>query len=217
MPLTEYQELAVTSLGGSRLVSAAAGSGKTRVLVERLLRRVDAGADIDEFLVVTYTRAAAGELRSRILDALNQRLAADPTNRRLRRQTELCCRADVGTIDSICGRFLRQNTHLAGIAPDFKVAEPERADAIRSAVLDRLLESVYETIDEHPGRKALVDSFGAGRDDAALSELIQRLHSAVQSHPHPDRWLAEQRRALFSGELRDAGEGSMTDPSTTRS
>ena len=206
MPLTEYQELAVTSRGGSRLVSAAAGSGKTRVLVERLLRRVEAGANIDDFLVVTYTRAAAGELRSRILAALNQRLAADPANRRLRRQTELCCRADIGTIDSICGRFLRQNTHLAGIAPDFKVIEPERADAIRSAVLERLLESVYETIDDHPGRKALVDSFGAGRDDAALSELILQLHDSVQSHPHPDRWLAEQRRALYPGEARDAGE-----------
>jgi len=206
MPLTEYQELAVTSTGGSRLVSAAAGSGKTRVLVERLMRRVEQGADIDDFLVVTYTRAAAGELRSRILSALNERLAADPANRRLRRQTELCCRADIGTIDSICGRFLRQNTHLAGIAPDFRVAEPERADAIRSAVLDRLLESVYETIDAHPGRKALVDSFGAGRDDAALAALIGRLHTAVQSHPHPRAWLQQQRRALAVPETGDAGD-----------
>ena len=206
MPLTEYQELAVSSTGGGRLVSAAAGSGKTRVLVERLMRRVAQGADIDDFLVVTYTRAAAGELRSRILSALNERIAADPGNRRLRRQTELCCRADIGTIDSICGRFLRQNTHLAGIAPDFKVAEPERADAIRSAVLERMLESVYETIEEHPGRKALVDSFGAGRDDAALSDLILRLHTAVQSHPHPDQWLAEQRRGLSPAGVSDAGE-----------
>ena len=203
MPLTEYQELAVSSTGGSRLVSAAAGSGKTRVLVERLMRRVEQGADIDDFLVVTYTRAAAGELRSRILSALNERIAADPANRRLRRQTELCCRADIGTIDSICGRFLRENTHLAGIAPDFKVAEPERADAIRSAVLDRLMESVYETIDQHPGRRALVDSFGAGRDDAALTELIGRLHTAVQSHPHPEEWLERQRASLGAEGARD--------------
>ena len=101
MPLTEYQELAASSRGGSRLVSAAAGSGKTKVLVERLMRYVDDGRDIDEFLVVTYTRAAAGELRGRILSELNGRLAAAPEDRRLRRQTELCCRAAIGTIDSV--------------------------------------------------------------------------------------------------------------------
>ena len=116
MPLTPYQELAAESRGG-----AAAGSGKTKVLVERLMRYVDRGADIDDFLVITYTRAAAGELRSRILSALGERIAADPMNRRLRRQTELCCRASIGTIDSLCGRFLRENTHLAGISPDYRV------------------------------------------------------------------------------------------------
>ena len=73
MPLTPYQELAVQSRGGARLVSAAAGSGKTKVLVERLMRRVDEGADIDDFLVVTYTRAAAGELRRRILSKIPAR------------------------------------------------------------------------------------------------------------------------------------------------
>ena len=115
MPLTDHQELAAESRGGARLVSAAAGSGKTKVLVERLMRYVDRGADIDQFLVITYTRAAAAELRSRTLSALGERIAADPMNRRLRRQTELCCRASIGTIDSICGRFLRENTHLAGL------------------------------------------------------------------------------------------------------
>ena len=79
MPLTDHQELAAESRGGARLVSAAAGSGKTKVLVERLMRYVDRGADIDQFLVITYTRAAAAELRSRILSALGERIAArDP-------------------------------------------------------------------------------------------------------------------------------------------
>ena len=142
MPLTPYQELAAESRGGARLVSAAAGSGKTKVLVERLMRYVDRGADIDDFLVITYTRAAAGELRSRILSALGERIAADPLNRRLRRQTELCCRASIGTIDSLCGRFLRENTHLAGISPDYRVIEPDRAGEVRANVLDRLLEKL---------------------------------------------------------------------------
>ena len=96
MPLTEYQELAAESRGGSRLVSAAAGSGKTTVLVERLLRRVIRGADIDDFLVVTYTRAAAGELRSRIARELTEAQARDPRNLHLRRQTQLVVRAGIG-------------------------------------------------------------------------------------------------------------------------
>ena len=196
MPLTKHQELAAESRGGARLVSAAAGSGKTKVLVERLMRYVDRGADIDQFLVITYTRAAAAELRSRILSALGERIAADPMNRRLRRQTELCCRASIGTIDSICGRFLRENTHLAGISPDYRVIEPDRSDEICERVLDKLLEELYETIEEDAGVRALVDSFGSGANDDKLSALVLRLYKSLQSHTDPDAWLAEQRERL---------------------
>ena len=206
MPLTPYQELAAESRGGARLVSAAAGSGKTKVLVERLMRYVDRGANIDDFLVITYTRAAAGELRSRILSALGERIAQDPINRRLRRQTELCCRASIGTIDSLCGRFLRENTHLAGISPDYRVIEPDRAAEVRANVLDRLLEKLYDRLDDDPGAKALVDSFGAGRNDDKLAALILRLHDAVQSHPDPAAWLDRQRSSLAVPEGTDAGE-----------
>lgn len=206
MPLTPYQELAAESRGGARLVSAAAGSGKTKVLVERLMRYVDRGANIDDFLVITYTRAAAGELRSRILSALGERIAQDPINRRLRRQTELCCRASIGTIDSLCGRFLRENTHLAGISPDYRVIEPDRAAEVRANVLDRLLEKLYDRLDDDPGAKALVDSFGAGRNDDKLAALILRLHDAVQSHPAPAAWLDRQRSSLAVPEGTDAGE-----------
>jgi len=142
VPLTPSQELAASVRGRPLLVSAAAGSGKTRVLVERLMRHVDDGADIDEFLVITYTRAAAAELRSRILKELNARLAENPSSRRLRRQTELCCRAGIGTIDSICGRILREYVHLTGLTPDFRVVEEERANAMKRAALDRVLEEL---------------------------------------------------------------------------
>ena len=205
MPLTDHQELAAESRGGARLVSAAAGSGKTKVLVERLMRYVDRGADIDQFLVITYTRAAAAELRSRILSALGERIAADPMNRRLRRQTELCCRASIGTIDSICGRFLRENTHLAGISPDYRVIEPDRSDEICARVLDKLLEELYETIEEDAGVRALVDSFGSGDNDDKLSALVLRLYKSLQSHADPDAWLAEQRKRLTDA-WNDAGD-----------
>ena len=140
MPLTPSQELAAATRGRPLLVSAAAGSGKTRVLVERLMRYVDDGADIDEFLVITSTRAAAAELRSRILRSLNERLAENPGNRRLRRQTELCCRAGIGTIDSVCGRLLREYVHLTALPPDFRIMEEERSQAMKRTALDRLLE-----------------------------------------------------------------------------
>ena len=206
MPLTKAQELAATSRGGSRLVSAAAGSGKTKVLVERLLRRVEHGADIDDFLVVTYTRAAAGELRVRIGRELNTLLAARPGDLHLRRQTQLLCRADIGTIDSFCGRLLRENTHLAALAPDFRVVEPDRADAIRSAALERVMDALYETLDADPAMEALVNTLGAGRNDRKLTELVLRLHSTVQSHPDPAAWLREQRRRLSAPPGTDAGE-----------
>ncbi len=206
MPLTEHQELAAESRGGGRLVAAAAGSGKTKVLVERLMRYVDRGSNIDDFIVITYTRAAAGELRSRILSALNERIASDPTNRRLRRQTELVCRASIGTIDSLCGRILRENTHLAGISPDFRVIDAQRAEELRKTVLDHVLDKLYDCLDDDSGAKALVDSFGAGRNDDKLAELIVSVHDAVQSHPDPEAWLSEQRKALAVSVGEDAGQ-----------
>ena len=206
MPLTIDQERAASDRGGARLVSAAAGSGKTRVLVERLMRYVDDGYDIDRFLVVTFTRSAAGEMRSRILSALNERLAARPGDRRLRRQTELCARAPIGTIDGICGRILRVHAHAAGIAPDFRVLETERADALLAAALDDALEEFYGSLDADPARRELADSFGAGRDDRSLSELVVRVHSAVQSHPHPEAWLRSMRDALSTEGVTDVGE-----------
>ena len=205
MPLTASQTLAVETRGRPLLVSAAAGSGKTRVLVERLLRQVDEGADIDEFLVITYTRAAAAELRSRILVALNERLAADPANRRLRRQTELCCRAGIGTIDSVCGRILRENVHLSALPPDFRVMEQERSESMKRSVLDRLLDGIYETLDARPGLRALVDSEGAGEDDARLSELVLKLYDSLQSHPDPAAWAEHCRAAMRADAGGDAG------------
>jgi ATP-dependent exoDNAse (exonuclease V) beta subunit len=106
-------------------VSAAAGSGKTRVLVERLMRHVAEGADIDGFLVITYTRAAAAELRSRIQTELSRLCAEDPENRRLRRQVLLSSRAQIGTIHSFCAALLRENAHLLALAPDFRVADED--------------------------------------------------------------------------------------------
>ena len=188
--LTDSQRQAVTAGGKPVLVSAAAGSGKTRVLTERLMARVLAGEDIDRFLVITFTRAAAAELRGRILSELNARLAADPRDRHLKRQSALLYRAKIGTIDSFCTDLVRENAHAAGVSPGFTVLDEERAQAIRARALEDVLDRAYETVGQDDNLRALVDSVGAGRDDSRLAELILDLDRQMSSRPFPEKWAA---------------------------
>ncbi len=207
--LTPEQEKAVTERGGALLVSAAAGSGKTRVLVERLVRRVadpEASCDIDDFLVITFTRAAAAELRGRILEALSAEIAAHPADRHLQRQISLCSRAQIGTIHSFCVTILRDYAHLLGLAPDFRVADEQETEVLRESSAQRLLDTEYETIGERPGFAALVDAMTSGRDDAALVELLLRTHRTLQSHADPEDWIRRQIAELDAGNAADAGE-----------
>ena len=205
---TPSQLEAMTLRGPALLVAAGAGSGKTRVLTERVLRAVcdpDFDAELDSFLVISFTRAAAAELRGRIMEALAARLAADPSNRRLRRQSALLSRAQIGTIHSFCAQLLRENCQAAGLAPDFRILDEDRARAMRSAALDRALEEAYDGIDKDPDFRLLADTAGEGRDDRALAELVLNLHSRMQCHARPERW-AEEQTALLDAPFSDAGE-----------
>ncbi len=204
--LTPSQTRAVQTRNGPVLVSAAAGSGKTRVLTERLMARVLAGEDIDRFLVITFTRAAAAELRGRILTELNARAAADPTDRRLRRQSALLYRAQIGTIDSFCTYLVRENAHMLGISPGFSVLDEERAQALRARALEDVLDRAYERIGTDEGLQALVDSVGAGRDDSRLAALVLDLDTRMQSHAFPRKWAEEKLAALDTSGLADASE-----------
>lgn len=207
--LTKEQAAVVHDRGGELLVSAAAGSGKTRVLVERLLERVEAGADLDRFLVITFTKAAAAELRLKILDALHQRLAEQPENRHLRRQTTLVYRTKISTIDSFCTDFLRESGHQLDIDPDFRVADQTEADLLRRQTLDRVLESHYEHIDDD--FSALMDAFSAGQDDERLRTMVLSIHEKIQSHDDPRRWLTEQGQRFDVSHTRDVGETDWGD------
>ena len=190
--LTPEQEAAIRYRGGALLVSAAAGSGKTKVLVERLLSHIEQGDNINDFLVITYTRAAAAELRERILDEISDRLAADPRNRRLRKQALLCRSAQINTIHAFCTDILREYGHLAMLPPDFRVADESESELIKAEVLEDLLDNAYETINESEEFKALVDTMSAGRDDRRLSEIILDAHSKLQSSPDRSAWVEEQ-------------------------
>ena len=191
-PLTAAQRAAVEHRGSALLLAAGAGSGKTRVLVERLLDRICRdGLDIDEFLLITYTRAAAAELRSRIQEALTLRLRDDPQNRQLRRQTALVGQASIGTIHSLCSALLREYAALCGIKPDFRQADEAEQAILRNEVVNELLQANYETMSER--FRLLADTMGAGTDDRSLVRLILSCYESVQSHPKPEVWLERQQ------------------------
>ena len=196
---TESQRAAIETRGSAVLISAGAGSGKTKVLTERLMSRIctdDPPVDLDRFLIITFTRAAAAELRGRIAAELAERLAADPTNRRLRRQTALCQRAQIGTIHSFCADVLRENCHRIGLSPDFAIVDEERAEAMKLSALERVLDERYAKADSFPGFTQLADTVGAGRDDSRLVELVLELHRKMQSHARPDQWAERQVQRL---------------------
>ena len=198
--LTAEQQQAVDNRGGSLLVSAAAGSGKTRVLVERLFAHIQREqCNVDDFLMITYTRAAAAELRGKIAAELSARVARQPEDDHLRRQLLRVYRADIKTVDAFCGSRLRENTHLLrpvdgrSLTPDFRVLDEQEGQVLRSRVLERVVEDFYQKIQDGDQRaRLLADTLGAGRDDRRLTELVLELYDKLQSHPYPLRWLAEQ-------------------------
>ena len=150
MPLTPQQETAVYNRGGSLLVSAAAGSGKTKVLVERLFSYMEQeGCQVDDFLIITYTKAAAAELRGKIAQELTRRVAERPGDGHLRRQMLRVYQADIKTVDAFCAGLLRENVHLLppveehSLTPDFRVLDEQEAALLRQRVLGRVLEDFY--------------------------------------------------------------------------
>ena len=194
--------------GSALLVSAAAGSGKTKVLTERLMGYITETPpkSIDSFLIITYTRAAAGELRSRIMDEITSRMAEDPGSAALRRQYALVSRAQISTIHGFCANLLRDHCLPLGLSPDFKIADEDRAAAMKQSALTKVLEERYETIDRDENFRQLADTVGAGRDDARLEALILNLHTKMQAHPYPEQWAAKQSQALYAQGITDAGD-----------
>ena len=201
LTLTPQQQAVVENRGGSLLVSAAAGSGKTKVLVERLFHYVmDEGCNVNDFLIITYTKAAAAELRGKISAELSRRLGETPGSAHLRRQLLRVYRADIKTVDAFCTALLRENTHLLAreedrhaLTPDFRVLDENEAALLRQRVLRRVLEDFYENLGESGA--LLADTLGAGRDDTALENLVLELYTKLQSHADPGLWLEKNIRA----------------------
>ena len=191
--LTREQDRAVRDRGGPLLVSAAAGSGKTRVLVERLMDYVRSGEDIDRFLVITFTNAAAAQLRDRIAQALHGLLSQSPGDAHLRRNATLVYKAQICTIDAFCLDFLRQCGAGAGLEPDFRLCDEAESRDLGRQAMEAVLERRYQGIAADPGFEQLVDELAGDRDDQTLEDVISDSYRRIQSHPDPMAWLARRR------------------------
>ena len=199
---TPEQLDAITQRDCDLLVAAAAGAGKTAVLVERIIRKItdkDRPVDIDRLLVVTFTNAAATEMRERIGEALANALDADPSSANLQKQMALLDRASIMTLHSFCLEVVKGHFHSLDLDPLFRIADETESTLIRLDALEELFEEKYENEDAGSMFYRLLDAYGGGRDDGGLRELVSTLHRFTRSHPWPEQWLAAQAEAYGPG------------------
>lgn len=190
---TREQWQAITTKGKNVLVAAAAGSGKTAVLVTRLIERIldeEDPLDVDRLLVVTFTNAAAGEMRKRIGEALENALKKAPHSRHIRKQLNLLPKASISTIHSFCLEVVRRYYYQLDLDPQFRIADDTEALLLREEVLEELFEDEYGA-SEAEAFYALVDRFSSDRSDTELQELVLRLYDFSRSHPQPESWLEQ--------------------------
>lgn len=205
--LTAEQRQAVTDRGGMLLVSAAAGSGKTKVLVDRLMGYLTDPADpanIDDFLIITYTKAAAAELRGKIAGKLGEYLAEHPENRHMQRQTRRLYLAKISTVHAFCTELLREYAFALELPGDFRVADENACVAMRQQAMEQVLDSAYQQGLDDPALRGFVDTQGLGRDDRLVPEIIQRVYDSARCHLDPEGWLDSCLAHLETEEVQDA-------------
>lgn len=188
---TTDQQHAIECCKGSVLVSAAAGSGKTTVLVERVIRRLtdkDNPCSAEDLLIVTFTRAATAQMREKIGATILKRLSEDPTDRHLRRQYMLLPFAKICTIDSFCNDLVRENFHALGISPDYSLLDNETAVIMKNDVCEAMLERAYEE-DSDGSFSGLSDMMSSGSSDEDFAKLIIKMYDISTAYPFPDLWL----------------------------
>lgn len=191
---TDDQWKAIYASGQDTLVSAAAGSGKTAVLINRMIEKVIATENpinVDELLVVTFTNASAAEMRHRMSEALEKAIAENPTSNHLRRQLSLVNKAQISTLHSFCLAIVKQYAYLLDIDPGFRIANEAEIALLRDDVLTDVLEDAYDAEDEAQVQAIyrLVDSFTSDRDDQAIETLISKLYDTSRVHAEPQKWL----------------------------
>ncbi len=189
MGFTEKQQKIVDHRNGSLLVSAAAGSGKTSTLIAHVVERIREGGDLGRLIIVTYTRAAAGEMRERLRVSLEAALRQEPENRHLRHQLALLGQARISTIDSLCQRLVRSYFQmLEGISPDLRIAEEAELKLLSRDLMDEVLEEAYQ--EGSADFYALLDGYSSEKDHESIIEEVLSLYDSAQNAPFPERWLA---------------------------
>lgn len=192
MKWTEEQSKVITLRDRNILVSAAAGSGKTAVLVQRILSKImdpKRPVDIDRLLIMTFTRAAAGEMKERISKAIDQALYENPDNEHLQKQASLIHNAQITTIDGFCSYIIRNYFHMVDLDPGYRTAEEGELKLLKEDVMKDLLEEAYEKAD--PKFLSLVECYASGKSDDEIREMVYKLYNAAMSHPFPEEWLEE--------------------------
>lgn len=211
---TPEQWKAIWASGSDILVSAAAGSGKTAVLIDRLIQKViakDNPINVDELLVVTFTNASAAEMRHRMGEALEKAIVDDPSSSHLRKQLSLLNKAQISTLHSFCLNIVRQYSYMLSIDPGFRIANETEAALMRDDILAEVLEEAYHR--ENPeAMYRLSDSFTSDRDDQSIETMIEKLYTYARVHPEPKKWLLAIPKAYSLSEDISIDELSFIGP-----
>lgn len=196
MNWTDAQKKVIDARHCNLLVSAAAGSGKTAVLVERIIRMIcdkENPINIDELLVVTFTKAAAAQMRDKIEQALSGMLEKEPANEHIIRQLNYINQANILTIDSFCYQVVKEHFHLLGIDPGVRVGEAGELGLLREEVLSNVMESFYENNKDFV---EFSDAFSADKKDDNIEEYILKVYTICSSYPRPSEWICQGKRNL---------------------
>ena len=208
--LTPQQQQAVDDRGGNLLVSAAAGSGKTKVLVDRLMKYIldpMDPANIDEFLLITYTKAAASELRAKIAGKLSELIAQNPANKHLQRQLQRLYLTKISTVHSFCSDILREYSYKLDISGDFRVADENECTQLRQRAMEQTLEDAYAKVSEDLDFQTFVDTQGLGRNDKLVPEIVEKVYDSAMCHMDPAEWCSRC--------IQDTCPDGVTDPVDT--
>lgn len=199
---TDEQKAVIESRNRNLLVSAAAGSGKTAVLVERIIRMITEGEEplkIDQLLVMTFTKAAADEMRERVLKAVDEKLMEQPDNTHLQIQAAMIPYAQITTIDSFCLGLIREHYNKLDIDPAFRVGDEGELILLRADVMKEMLEDFYEAAD--PQFEKFVETYATGKTDYGIEDYIMQVYTFSQSNPWPEEWIDRCRAELLADDM----------------
>ncbi|MBQ2275173.1 MAG: UvrD-helicase domain-containing protein, partial [Lachnospiraceae bacterium] len=207
MKWTKEQENVIKKRGGNLLVSAAAGSGKTAVLVQRIIEMImdkERPVDIDKLLVVTFTKAAAAQMKERIQEAIERELKKNPANDHLIRQMSLIHKAQITTIHSFCLSVIRSHFHQVDLEPDFRMGDETEVELLKMEVVEEVFSEYYEKQDK--GFLTLVESYGTLKSDKAVEDMVLTLYESAMSHMNPLQWLQEVKESFLVSSVSELRE-----------